>query len=436
MKETSEPLSSVSGIGVVGSVKFCETEEEIEKYLKHTKISKSPLETSSFCENDEKDVIIALSDSIQWTKVPPQPSLKVAKKTLTERIAEWGTNFMYNAKVGNNLWSALLGDQKLDLSKEVRLLTETYDLPSKEGYKFFIDAFKSLIWMTYRTNFLPLLDTISASVYCEVEEEKLDTATKKLYSTDNGWGCTIRVGQMALANALIRHLYNHEFSHLLLEKQEIKGTLYEKVILDFWDSGKGSKHPFSMQNFCETALKYSRIPGEWLSQSIVANIFRDLNLKHKPYDIDIAVFIDGSIYKDRIGITDTVEETASTKEFEVIDKKEYDEFLKKEEGKADSATIVFVSCALGLKSPNPIYLNRLKDLFEFPQLVGIMGGRTNEALFFVGYQEDNFIFLDPHFVQVITHHIYTIDNDLEGKFGEGVYDISLRYTEATQLFKD
>ena len=160
------------------------------------------------------------------------------------------------------------------------------------------------------------------------------------------------------------------------------------------------------------ALKYNKIPGEWLSQSMVATILRDLNSKYKQYDFDILVFIDGAVYTDRLMTISAVspalaEDTPASKEFEVIETKEYDEFsaqaaaTKKEEAKSENAKIVFVSCALGLKSPEPIYLNLLKELFDFPQLIGIMGGRTNEALFFVGYQDDdNVIFLDPHFVQV------------------------------------
>ncbi len=305
---------------------------------------------------------------------------------------------MFNAKVGNNLWSALLGDQKLSLTKSVRLLTETYDLTAREGREFFDLAFRSLVWMTYRTGFVPLLENLPAAVFAQLSDKIIED-TKKLYSSDNGWGCTIRVGQTALANALVRHVYDRQFSVEVAAKAGA-GSPYEGILRLFWDSGKDNKYPFSIQSFCEAALKYKRVPGEWLSQSTVATILRDLNQKHRPFkDLNIVTFIDGSVYEDQLGVEGFFEPSSFTKDYDVV----YEEEAKGEENTVqvtEEATVIFVSCALGLKSPEPTYLDRLKELFDFPQLIGVMGGRTSEALFFVGYQGDNFVFLDPHFVQV------------------------------------
>jgi len=38
-----------------------------------------------------------------------------------------------------------------------------------------------------------------------------------------------------------------------------------------------------------------------------------------------------------------------------------------------------------------------------PQCVGIIGGKPNFALYFVGCQGDHLVFLDPHFVQEVTN---------------------------------
>jgi len=50
-------------------------------------------------------------------------------------------------------------------------------------------------------------------------------------------------------------------------------------------------------------------------------------------------------------------------------------------------------------SVNKLYIPAIKALFTFPQSLGIIGGRPRRSLFFVGYQDDYVIFLDPHTVR-------------------------------------
>jgi len=51
--------------------------------------------------------------------------------------------------------------------------------------KKFLKDFSSKIWLTYRSNFPPIEPTT--------------------YTTDMGWGCMLRTGQMLLAQAFIFH---------------------------------------------------------------------------------------------------------------------------------------------------------------------------------------------------------------------------------------
>jgi len=336
------------------------------------------------------DDVIVLGDKIQWSEIAE--SAKSIRPGLAEKIAKWGTNFMYKIKLGNTLRIPFIGDKGLDRSKMAQVGTEVFLLKSEDEYKFFLKSFNSFIWMTYRSNFKSLLDILQEYI----NEGKLDKLGKSL-CTDNGWGCSIRVGQMALSNALIRYFFDKGFSYSLLNKENVEGSLYEKVILDFWDNGKGKEHPFSIQNFCEMGLNYDKLPGEWLNQTTVAYILRDLNLKYAPYDIDIVLCGNGIIYKDDLITSEVLEDV---NDFEVIKEEEYDEFEKAQK-KADPGKIIFASCTLGMKVPDRMYLKRMQELFTFPQLIGFMGGRRNEALFFVGYQGDDLIFLDPHFVQVM-----------------------------------
>lgn len=48
--------------------------------------------------------------------------------------------------------------------------------------------------------------------------------------------------------------------------------------------------------------------------------------------------------------------------------------------------------------PN-IYIPHLKYLMKMGQFCGMIGGISNEALFIPGYQDENAIIMDPHYVQ-------------------------------------
>jgi cysteine protease ATG4 len=77
--------------------------------------------------------------------------------------------------------------------------------------------------------------------------------------------------------------------------------------------------------------------------------------------------------------------------------------------------LLLVTTRLGLSGIESYYYDAIKSCFseELPQCVGILGGKPNFALYFVGMQESNhLIFLDPHFVQ----DSVTIKHDLNTYF--------------------
>lgn len=45
---------------------------------------------------------------------------------------------------------------------------------------------------------------------------------------------------------------------------------------------------------------------------------------------------------------------------------------------------------------NPLYYPQLLEVLQYPQTVGIVGGRPSSSLYFVGHQDANLIYLDPH----------------------------------------
>jgi hypothetical protein len=52
---------------------------------------------------------------------------------------------------------------------------------------------------------------------------------------------------------------------------------------------------------------------------------------------------------------------------------------------------------------NERYLQQLQQVLTFPQTVGIVGGRPSASLYFVGFQQDYIMYLDPHETQEVSH---------------------------------
>jgi cysteine protease ATG4 len=61
--------------------------------------------------------------------------------------------------------------------------------------------------------------------------------------------------------------------------------------------------------------------------------------------------------------------------------------------------ILLIPLRLGNERLNPIYADCLKAMLSLEYCVGIIGGRPKHSLYFVGFQEDKLIHLDPHYCQ-------------------------------------
>ena len=78
-----------------------------------------------------------------------------------------------------------------------------------------------------------------------------------------------------------------------------------------------------------------------------------------------------------------------------------DEDLVKSDIDYPKPLLILVTTRLGLSAIESEYYDAIKYCFteNLPQCVGVLGGKPNFALYFVGMQESNqLVFLDPHFV--------------------------------------
>jgi len=229
----------------------------------------------------------------------------------------------------------------------------------------FLAHFRSLIWCTYRSGF-PRLGSQG-------------------FTTDMGWGCMLRTGQMVLAQALVRHLLGLEWRRT---KSECS-PLYVKLIQWFADD---PKQPYSLHRVAHAGLKYDKNVGEWFGPSTMAQVIEELVKEFSPNNLRVHVCQDGCLYLDQLQRTATATHWPQTDE-------EEDDDGEERESSSWAPLLILIPLRLGLDKLNRDYLPVLKETFSIPQSLGIAGGKPRASLYFVANQDDYVFYLDPHTVQ-------------------------------------
>jgi len=110
--------------------------------------------------------------------------------------------------------------------------------PEMEGA--LLADFGCRLWFTYRKGFPPLG---AAGL-----------------TTDAGWGCTLRTGQMMLAEALLRDRLGRQTC------RPAAGAGREAMcqVLQLFQDHPSPAHPFSLHNICRCGASHGVVPGQWL----------------------------------------------------------------------------------------------------------------------------------------------------------------------------
>ncbi|XP_068095435.1 cysteine protease ATG4C [Hyperolius riggenbachi] len=256
--------------------------------------------------------------------------------------------------------------------------------------------FISRIWLTYREDF-PQLE-------------------RSTLTTDCGWGCTLRTGQMLLAQGLLVHfngrdwlwpnaldLYCYETDFLLgnsarklppIEASFVGyATPYNKS-LDSKDCDKGtpadlyhrkivswfSDHPladFGIHQLIKLGQSSGKAAGDWYGPGIVSHLFRKA--------------IEESADPDLQGITIYVAQDCTIYSGDVRD--------QQTSSGSEKSVLILVPVRLGGERSNMEYFDFVKGILSLEYCIGIIGGRPKQSYYFVGFQDDSLIYMDPHYCQ-------------------------------------
>jgi len=205
---------------------------------------------------------------------------------------------------------------------------------------------RSRLWFSYRKEFPAIGDSGMTS--------------------DKGWGCMLRCGQMVVAECLQRLYLGRDFRWSPSEASE----QYLDILPLFADdrSALFGVHQLSMVSSDEKAI------GTWFGPNGVAQAIKKMTSYDPEQRINVQVAMNNVLV-----ISEILESSQIEGPWKPL--------------------LLFVPVRLGINDINPTYFSSLKACFELEQCAGVIGGRPNHALFYLGYTCDDLICLDPHETQ-------------------------------------
>jgi len=224
----------------------------------------------------------------------------------------------------------------------VYILGKKYDI--EQDVQQIQQAILTRIWCTYRKGFPPILDSG--------------------HTSDKGWGCMLRCGQMLLCEALMLTQLKENFVWTI----DTKNPKYLDIIKKIEDVPEA---PFSIHKIAEAGVQEGKKIGEWFGPNTIAQCLKNLAPKDPTCGVLFQVALDSCIIINEI-------------------KKNNMHWIP---------LVLIVPLRLGLQNMNVIYLNSIRKVLSLKWSLGIIGGTPNHALYFFGRIGDEVLFLDPHTTQ-------------------------------------
>ncbi|XP_038858947.1 cysteine protease ATG4B isoform X1 [Salvelinus namaycush] len=258
------------------------------------------------------------------------------------------------------------------LGKEFNALTEKEDI---------LSHVTSRLWFTYRKNFPPIGGTGPTS--------------------DTGWGCMLRCGQMILGEALVRRHLGRDWRWVRGQSQRED---YVGILNAFLDKKDGY---YSLHQIAQMGVGEGKSIGQWYGPNTVAQVLKKLTVFDSWSRLAVHVAMDNTVVIEEIkrlcmpwldyGGAACVDLQGGMPERNGC--LEGACALAEEETALWKPLLLLIPLRLGLSDINEAYIETLKQCFQLPQSLGVIGGKPNHAHYFIGYVGEELIYLDPHTTQ-------------------------------------
>ncbi|XP_014471644.1 PREDICTED: cysteine protease ATG4D isoform X1 [Dinoponera quadriceps] len=318
-----------------------------------------PLDDSVPTEVDSKVKTKLLS---MWNNVKYGWTMKM-KANFSKESPVWLLGQCYLKKSEDPLESASEALEPVGTGSQVSLAMDATNF--ENTIEEFKRDFASRLWLTYRREF-PILNGST-------------------FTTDCGWGCMLRSGQMMLAQALVCHFLGREWrwrSEQPIETvQQMRDDHNHRMIIKWFADQSKPESPFSIHRLVSLGASTGKRAGDWYGPNSVAHLLcqaveRTNELPNSKLS-RLAVYVaqDCAVYMQ------DVEDACRTPDG------------------GWKSLILLVPLMLGTDKLNPVYAPCVTSLLTLDACIGVIGGRPRHSLYFIGYQDDKLIHLDPHYCQ-------------------------------------
>ena len=308
-------------------------------------------------------------------------------------------------------------------NSKIKLYNKEYDLRNENEIKKFESDLNNIIFCSYRKNY----------------PKQKSYKTNEEYNSDCGWGCMIRSSQMILAKAI--------YEILIYEKNNIENAIYNTIPL-FMDfpfncdenipkifnkykekikeeitkinnennnninnniNNENNNNinnninnnnqiqkiypPFSIQVICSIGQILNKTCGEWFSDVNMPHIYKIINENMNVFSNFKILPFQSTIIVSKIikhCFIESNDDKLTEDQYFLYNNKKY---IFKNYG------LIFVSVRLGISSIESYYYSSIKNLFNCKECIGFIGGKNYSASYFIGCDDINFLYLDPHFAK-------------------------------------